>query len=293
MGQKRNRIKQSAVSITFDVFNHILLAAIGVVTLLPLVYVIAASFVPSDVYFKNPVFIIPPVVTLDNYRQIFIADTVPRALLVSFYLTFTGVCISIILNVLTAYPLSRKQLKGRTVISFLITFTLIFNAGIVPLYMVVNQLRLVNTFWAVLLPMGINAWSCLIFKNFFSNIPVELEESARIDGCTDIGILVRIVLPLSKPIIATFVVFFGVNYWSQWFYPTLFLNDYRKWPIQVVLRQFIETAAMSEPGEDQMTIPAEVIKMCIITITTLPIITIYPFAQKYFTKGVLLGSVKG
>jgi putative aldouronate transport system permease protein len=227
---------------------------------------------------------------------VFSTKTLMQALRVSIVLTAVGTTFNIIMTVLFAYPLAHTTIKGRRVILFLITFTMMFSGGIVPEYMIVRSLGLMNKMSALILPGAISTFNLIIFRNYFQELPKELEESAMIDGAGYLYILIRIILPISMPIIATFVVLYGVGIWNSWFAATLYLRDSTKWPIQVVLRMLTnlsmalgDTTAM----DSDIMLPPVSTKMCTIVIATVPILAVYPFMQKYFTKGILLGSVKG
>jgi putative aldouronate transport system permease protein len=197
-----------------------------------------------------------------------------------------------------AYPLSRVDLGGRRVIMLLVVFTILFSGGMIPTFLIVKSLGLLNNIWSLIIPGAISAFNLIILKNFFQQLPESLEESAKIDGCSDYGILFRIALPLSTAALATFALFYAVGHWNSFFNAILYINDYDKWPIQVWLRQIV---IMSQGGigdstqfsDDFVAPPGEIVKMAVIVISTVPILLVYPFLQKHFAKGVLLGSVKG
>ncbi|WP_105615395.1 carbohydrate ABC transporter permease [Vallitalea okinawensis] len=287
---------RSLVSRLFDIFNYILLGTISLTAVLPFVYVIVASFTPPEILAKNQFILIPKEISFEAYEYIFSTSTITRALLVSISITIIGTFFNIIMTVLMAYPLAYKPLKGRKILLFMITFTMMFSGGIIPSYMVIQKLGLMNSYAALILPSSISAFNLIIFKNFFQGLPNELSESAKIDGCNDLFILFRIILPISLPLIATFVIMYGVAHWNSWFGAVLYMNDSKKWPIQVVLRQIITSASGigdSESTEMGIIVPPQSVRMCTITIATVPILCIYPFLQKYFTKGLMIGSVKG
>jgi putative aldouronate transport system permease protein len=196
-----------------------------------------------------------------------------------------------------AYSLSRNNVHFRKSIMFLIVFTIIFQGGLIPSYLVVKELGLLNSFWALMIPGAISPFLLIILINFFKNLPDGIEESARIDGCGDIRLLLQIVLPLSKPALATLTLFFAVGHWNTYMSALIYLNDSSKWPIQVLLRQIVlvSTTGMVDQGvvEDAYSISPDTVRMAVITVATLPILLVYPFLQKYFAKGILLGSLKG
>jgi putative aldouronate transport system permease protein len=197
-----------------------------------------------------------------------------------------------------AYPLAKKDLLGRRLLLFMVTFTMLFGGGMIPTYFVVKALGLIDSYAALILPVAISAFNLIVMKNFFQSIPEELEEAARIDGCHDVGILFRIALPLSAPALAAFGLFYAVEHWNNYFSAVLYLNDGAKWPVQVILRQIVilatDSSLSGDPSAlDGMTVIEQSVKMAVIVVATVPILLVYPFLQKHFTKGVMLGSVKG
>ncbi|KIL41471.1 ABC transporter permease [Gordoniibacillus kamchatkensis] len=273
------------------------LAAFALLTFLPFLYVISASFTASEVLLQKSFVLFPTRFSLDAYRYIFSTETMLRSLAVTVFVTAAGTFVNLVMTVLMAYPLARHYLRGRTVIMRLIVFTMLFNGGMIPTYLVVKSLGLLNTYWALILPGAISPFNLIVLKNFFQQLPDGLEESAKIDGCNDLGILIRIVIPLSMPAIATFSLFYAVGHWNTFFNALLYINDHTKWPIQVLLRQIV---ILSEGGigdsgaiDANFVPPAQTVKMASIVVATVPILLVYPLLQKHFAKGVLLGSVKG
>ena len=288
--------KESVWSHAFDVFNYMLLSLIALITIIPFVYVVVASFTPPEILLKEHFILVPKGFSLEAYSFVFRSSAVVRALKVSGAITVLGTVFNILMTVLFAFPLAHKQLHGRNVLLFMVTFTLMFNGGTVPTYMVVRSLGMINKYASLILPTCISTFNLIIFRNYFSGLPPELEESGKIDGASYPRILAQIILPLSMPLIATFVIMNGVGYWNSWFTAVLYLNDPAKWPIQVYLRQIISLAngaGSSEMLDSNIVIPQESVRMCTIIVATLPIMVVYPFLQKYFTKGMLLGSIKG
>lgn len=280
----------------FDVINYSFLALVALITVIPFVYVVVASFTPPEILLKERFILVPKGFSIEAYSFVFRNRSIVQALKVSGLVTVAGTAFNIMMTVLFAYPLAHKSLHGRTVILLLVTFTLMFNGGTIPTYMVVRAMGLMDTFASLILPTAISTFNLIIFRNYFQELPMELEESAKIDGANYVVILARVILPLSLPLIATFVIMTGVGYWNSWFTAVLYMNDTAKWPVQVVLRQVINLAngmGSSEMLDSNIVIPQESVRMCTIVVATLPIMIIYPFLQKYFTKGMLLGSVKG
>ncbi|WP_163539297.1 carbohydrate ABC transporter permease [Gracilibacillus sp. YIM 98692] len=279
----------------FDVFNHIFLALLGLATFIPFVYVIAGSFATESEIAARPFFLIPETITTAAYDYIFSTTTFIRSIGVSVLVTVLGTLVSLLLTMTMAYPLSRKKLLGRNLILNLVVFTMVFNGGMIPTYMVVKSLGLLDSLWALILPVAINPFYLIIVKSFFQNLPSELEESAKIDGCSDMGVFWRIVIPLSKPVIATFTLFYAVFYWNDFFNALLYISDSAKWPVQLLLQQLMMVANMDFGEMDTMLAdpPEESLKMAVVVVATVPILIFYPFLQKHFAKGILLGSVKG
>ena len=291
-------IRKSALARTFDIFNHAVLTVVGLLTVLPFLYVILISLTPASELTRREFLFFPHALSLQAYRYIFSSSVVSRSLLVSVFVTIVGTSINLIMACLMAYPLAHRRLMGRKALMVMVTFTLLFDGGMIPTFMVVQKLGMLNHFSSVLLSGALSAFSLIIFINFFRQLPAELEESARMDGCHELRILAQIIMPLSMPLIATFVVIFGVDHWNRWFSYVLYINDSAKWPVQVVLRQILSTSDASigdkSIARDMAYVPPnQTIRMCITAIATVPILCVYPFLQRYFVQGMLLGSVKG
>ncbi|CAM3381675.1 carbohydrate ABC transporter permease [Marinicrinis lubricantis] len=282
----------------FDITNYTLLTIIGLVTLLPFVHVVAGSFTTVQELAQKPFVLIPTDWSLDAYRYIFSTNTIFRSLIVSIGITLVGTAFSMLLTCLMAYGLSRRDIDGRNFIMFLVVFTMLFTGGMIPTFIVVKTLGLIDSYWALIIPSSISAFNMIILRNFFQNLPEGLEESAKIDGCNDFGILFRIVIPLSMPAIATISLFYAVTYWNSYMSAILYLNDSAKWPIQILLRQIVIMASgisvdSSGFSDDYVPPPEQTVKMATIVVATVPVLCVYPFLQKYFAKGALLGSIKG
>nr|WGD93988.1 carbohydrate ABC transporter permease [Bacillus subtilis] len=281
----------------FDMLIYGFLLMFALICVLPFIHVIAASFATVEEVVSKTFILIPTTFSLDAYRYIFSTDIIYKSLLVSVFVTVIGTAVSMFLSSLMAYGLSRRELIGRRPLMFLVVFTMLFSGGMIPTFLVVKSLGLLDSYWALILPTAINAFNLIILKNFFQNIPSSLEESAKIDGCNDLGIFFKIVLPLSLPAIATISLFYAVTYWNTYMTAILYLNDSAKWPIQVLLRQIVIVSSgmqgdMSEMGSGDPP-PEQTIKMAVIVVATIPVLLVYPFIQKHFAKGALLGSVKG
>lgn len=279
----------------FNIVNYSLLLIIALVCVMPFVYVLAVSFTSPSEVAKGGIILFPKEWSLSAYKYIFSTDTLIRSLWVSIYITVIGTIINLVFTALMAYPLAKSKLRGRQTILLAVLFTMLFSGGMIPTYFVVKELHLTNTLWSLMIPSAISAFNLIVLKNFFQQIPDGLEDSAKIDGCNDLGVLFRIVLPLSMPAMATFALFYSVTHWNQFFNAILYINDNAKWPIQVLLREIIMLAQsrIGDSGFDEAEIQPLTIRMAVIVFATLPILLVYPFLQKHFTKGVLLGSVKG
>ena len=279
----------------FDAANYVFLSLVGIVTLLPFVYVLAGSFASEAEITRRPFFIWPEQFTLGSYEYIFSTPAFTKALLTMVLVTLVGTLIQLLLTVTMAYPLAKRGLRGRKLILSLVVFAMVFSGGMIPTFLLVKDLGLLNTYWALILPAAINPFSLIIIKNFFQELPGELEESAKMDGATEIGILWRILLPLSKPVLATFALFYAVGIWNDFMSPLLYLSDNSMWTLQMYLRQVTAASDLLGTGNvDPTYIPPEQgVKFAVIVVATLPILIFYPFLQKHFAKGMLIGSVKG
>lgn len=277
----------------FDTANVIILVGLAVLTLLPFVFVVAGSFATESEISSRGFFLWPLDPTLEPYSFIFSTSTFMRALGVTVGVTLVGTLVQVFMTFLMAYPLSRRNLPGRNVFLNLIIFTMVFSGGMIPTFLIVKSLGLLDSYAALFLPMAINPFYLIIVKNFFQELPEELQESARIDGATEIGVFWRIVLPLSKPILATFALFYAVGIWNDYTSPLLYINDSHKWTLQMFVRQVTVSADAIANLDPNYVPPEQGLKFAIIVVATLPILLLYPFLQKHFTKGMLIGSVKG
>jgi len=289
---------RTAAGITFDTANYIVLTLFGLAAVLPFVYVIAGSFASDAELTSRAVFFIPKTFTLNAYEFIFSTATIVKSIGVSVYVTVIGTLVNLFFTVTMAYSLAKRGLYGRNLVLNLVIFSMLFGGGMIPTYLVVKELQLLDSLWALMLPGAISAFNLIIVKNFFQEIPKEIEEAGRIDGCSELGLLWRIVLPLSMPVLATFTLFYAVGHWNDFFSALLYINDPEKWPLQVMLRQIVllsQAAAGDLNSMDPNFVkpPDQSIKMAVIVVGTIPILCVYPFLQKHFAKGVLLGSVKG
>lgn len=275
------------------------LILIAVIMLFPFYYVTAVSFTSPIEYLQKSVILLPEKWTLDSYRYLLSNNVFTRATGVSFFLATVGTALSLIVTSAGAYALSRKRLQGRRILLIAILMTTLFNPGIIPPYLVVRDLHMINTIWALILPVLTSGWYVILMKGFFDSIPDELEEAAKIDGASDLGVWFRIILPLSLPSLAAFGLFYAVAYWNTFFSAVLYITKPELRPLQIVLQMLLIDSSSSSSGEiaNQMSgeiqIPTDTLKMAAVVIATIPILVVYPLLQKHFAKGVMVGSIKG
>ncbi len=289
------RTRSNWGSVLYNGFNYTTLTVFAALALIPMLYIIAGSLTTAEELNRRGFVLIPSELSLDAYRYLLSSEAVLRGLGVSVYITMLGTAVNILLTVLMAYGVARKDLKGRRTIMLMVIFSMLFSGGMIPTFLIVKSVGLLDSYWSLIVPGAISAFNLIVIKNFFQQLPDGLEESAKIDGCNDVGILFRIVVPLSLPAIVTFTMFYAVGHWNSYFTAILYINDTEKWPLQVLVRQLVilSQGGLGESNQDSFNIPAKTVNMALIVLSTLPIVMIYPFLQKYFAQGVLLGSVKG
>ncbi|MGG5359496.1 MULTISPECIES: carbohydrate ABC transporter permease [unclassified Enterococcus] len=287
--------KVSAGERVFTILNSTFLILLALICILPFFNIIATSFASTQEVVSNRFLLFPTTFSLDAYRFILSTPTIFRAMMVSVGVTAVGTAVSMFATSLMAYGLSRKYLFGRGAINFMVVFSMLFSGGMIPTFLVVRSLGLINSYWAMILPVAVNAMNMIIMRNFFQALPSSLEESAKMDGCTDFGVFFKIMLPLALPSIATISLFYAVTYWNTYMSAILYINDSAKWPIQILLRQIVIVSSGMQADSSSVDVipPAQTIKMAVIVIATVPMLIAYPFVQKYFVKGALVGSVKG
>lgn len=293
---------KSRGDLIFETIVVIILAILTLIILYPLYFVVIASFSDAKLVVAGEVWWYPKGVTLENYMQCFTNGDLMLGYRNAFIVLILGTATNLFLTILCAYPLSRHDLWGRNGIMIYCTIPMFFGGGLIPTYLMVTQtLGLKNSWWAVILVAGIATYNMIIMRTFFmTSIPFELQEAAQIDGCTPIGILLRIILPLSIPVICVIGLYYGVNHWNSYFSALVYLPDKNKWPLQLFLRQILVNNDISAvdggASSDEMArraMRAETIKYSIVILASIPMLIIYPFVQRYFVKGVMIGSVKG
>lgn len=285
------KIKQSAASRIFDTLNYTVMILLMIVMIYPLVYVFSASISDNALVSSGDVLLLPKKVTLVAYKQL----AANSDLWVSYWNTIRYTVVHVILTLITtaamAYPLAKKWLPGRKLILMMAAFTLLFSGGMIPTFLVVQKLGMLNSIWAIVLPSMISTWYLFIMRTFFEALPEELEDAATIDGCSSLQVLLRVVMPLSMPVMATIGLFTAVNQWNAFFDALIYLNDRSMYPLQIMLRNIL-IAGTTIQGEGDMSL-LQTMKYAIIMMATLPILCVYPFIQKYFVQGTMIGGIKG
>ncbi|MBR5380171.1 MAG: carbohydrate ABC transporter permease [Clostridia bacterium] len=284
----------------FGAAVYIVATVILLIVAYPLIYVVSASFSdPLDIL-TGKLILFPKHVQFRAYRAVLVSKDVLLGYRNTILYSVAGTVINIVLTTSGAYCLSRRDMYGRTAITFMISFTMFFSGGMIPTYIVIKNLNLLNTFWVMVLPGAISATNLLIMRNYFQHsVPQEIIEAAYMDGCSNVGTLIRVVLPVSKSIVAVMVIFYLVGHWNSYFSAMLYLNDRSRYTLQVFLREILikndlgDMGAGSESSSVEMTLLYESLKFAVIVVATLPMMLFYPFMQRYFVKGVMMGSIKG
>jgi putative aldouronate transport system permease protein len=277
----------------FNAFVIVILSLCGLAAVFPLLYVVSVSITPMGEVLRNGGFIlIPREITFTAYEKLLNDSGIPDAFKVTVFITVVGTALNIALTALMSYPLSRKQLPGRSVFLLMIVFTLLFSGGIIPTYLIVKSLGLLDSVWAMILPNVVWSFNVLIVKSFFEQLPEELFESARMDGAKEFRILLQIVLPLSVPVMLTVGLFYAVGHWNEFFQAIMYVTDRQLFPLQVIVREILVQSQQPLESAENIT-PTQTLQMASVVMASLPIIVVYPFLQKHFTKGMLLGSIKG
>ena len=262
---------------------YIILGIAALAAILPIMYVISVSITPFGQVLKNGGFIlIPKEITFAAYRKLLSGNQIPQALNVTLFITIVGTSVNLILTALMAYPLSRRALPGRKFFLLMIVFTMLFSGGLIPTYLIVKQVGLLDSVWAMILPNAVWAFNLLIMKSFFENLPEELFESARIDGAKEFRILLQIVLPLSLPVILTIGLFYAVGHWNEFFQALFYVTDRDLFPLQIIVREILLNSKQSEQMVEEI-MPTQTLQMAAVIIASLPMILVYPFIQKHFT----------
>lgn len=278
-----------------DLIIYLFLTLFTLAIFVPIWNILVISISTEAVYMTDQYHLIPKSVSLNEYKRAFYSiGGIARALSISVQVTALGTVLSMFLTSCGAYVLSKKNLPGRKVLFKILVFTMFFSGGLVPFYMLVQSLKITDTIFALILPVALSTYNLIIMKNYFSGLPESLEEAAKIDGYNDIQILFKIIIPISKPVFAAISLFYGVAYWNDYFLSTLFISSNDMFPLQIMLRQMIiQNLVLAQVGVQTSGSNMEQFKMACIIIGMLPVLAVYPFVQKYFTQGIMLGAVKG
>lgn len=279
------------------ILNYTFITIVVAICLYPFLNVLAVSLSGNRPILSGEVTFYPKEIQLNSYKQILSKTIIWDSMFTTVLITLLGTGLGLILTIFAAYPLSKKNLKGRAVITGFILFTMYFSGGIIPTFLLVKGIGMYDSLAALFIPSAMNVFNFILMRTFFSNLPDSLEEAAKLDGCSDINLLMRIVLPLSKPIIATIGLFYAVGYWNEYFSALMYIQSPEKYTLQLRLRQLLFSEELNQLNNNVEAIGSQVmpesLKMASIIVATLPIILVYPWIQKYFVKGVMLGSVKG
>lgn len=276
----------------FDIVITIIMGIIAVLFLLPLLNVLACSFSSADKVVAGEVGLIPVDFSLEGYKHVFANGSLTRGFLNSLFYTFLGTVIQVTLQMLCAYPLSRKDFKGRKFLNIFLTLTMFISGGMIPTYLLISELQMLDTIWAIIIPGCVSVSNIIVIRTYMStSIPNELQEAARIDGCSDFQIFLKVILPLCRPILFVMVLYAIVGYWNNYFNALLYIQSTDLYPLQRVLQDMLVSNSGSLGGGDPNV--QEQLKYVTIVISSLPLLVIYPFFQKYFEKGVVMGGVKG
>ena len=295
-----SKMKNGKGDRAFSFIIYLYLSIILVIVLYPIIFILSSSFSAKDAVTAGEVVLFPVGFSLEGYKAVLDEPEFLNAYLRSIGYTVVGTVINVVITILAAYPLARKDLKGRGLIMLLFAFTMFFNGGLIPTYLVVKGVGMLNSPWALWLPAALSIWNMIITRTYFqTTIPHDLLEAAQMDGCNDYIFLWKIVLPLSVPIIAVISLFYAVDHWNQYFSALLYLNEPNLYPLQLVLREILVRSQMSadfmgETADSAKILGlAELLKYCLIVVSTLPMMVIYPFVQRFFVKGVMIGALKG
>ena len=299
-GTAARRAPQSRQDRVFNIVNTIFLSACLLAVLYPLLYVVSNSFSSPEAVISGRVWLWPVRPSLEGYSLVFESGDIWRGYGNTLFYTFFGTLINVVLTVMIAYPLSRKDFAGRNVIMFVVTFTMMFSGGIIPTFLLVRSLGILNTRWAMLLPNAITVWNVIITRTYFqTSIPGELLESAQLDGCSNTRFILTVVVPLSGAIVAVITLFYAVMHWNTFFSALIYLRDSKLYPLQIILRaillenQIDYTIVTNLEQEEARQMIAALLKFALIVVASVPVLVVYPFVQKYFVQGVLIGALKG
>ncbi len=298
---KSRKIRRTTEDKVFSLCVYALGTVFMLLAAYPILYVLAASFSDPEMIVSGQVFLLPKGLQLRAYEAVFKSEDVLIGYRNTVLYSITGTVINVVLTTVGAYALSRPDLAGRNLLTFLISFTMFFSGGMIPTYITIRNLHLLDTFWVMVLPGAVSATNLIIMRNFFQHsVSQEIIEAAWVDGCSNAGTLWRVVLPVSGSIVAVMVIFYFVGHWNAYFDAMIYLSDKNRYPLQVFLREILIQNQLGDMsggaeavGQSEMTLLYESLKYAVIVVATLPILLVYPFMQRYFVKGIMMGSVKG
>mgnify|MGYP000198323672 CR=1 FL=1 len=300
---KSKHIKQTNADRLYDIVILILISLLLLIILYPLWFVIIASVSNSSEVMKGNVIFWPKEFSFEAYEKVLQDPKIVTGYCNTIFYTVAGTLLNLVGTIAIAYPLSRRDFVGRKVISIVLTFTMFFNGGLIPTYLVYKEINLINTPWVMIIPGMVNVYNMIVMRSFFESLPYEMHEAAFIDGCGNIKIITKIVLPLSLPIIAVMIIFYGVMHWNEYFSALVYISDQKLKPLQLILRDILITSTSrvssmmsggaANTGEMDRIRTAESIKYAVAVVSTVPVLCLYPFLQKHFSKGVMIGAIKG
>lgn len=284
----------------FDVINYVLLTLVMLIVLYPLLFVLSASVSNPETVLRGEMWLIPKQINFDAYAKIFQNKDILLGYGNTILYTLLGTAINLIMTICAAYPLARKDFLGRGLITGMIVFTMFFGGGLIPTYLLIKNLNMLDTLWVMVIPNAVAVWNIIIMRTFFQqSIPGEIQEAAMIDGCSHMQALLRIVLPLSMPIIAVMVLFYAVGHWNSYFNALIYLSSKDKFPLQLILREILiqsdsgDMIKLTSESAVKMKMSVEGLKYAVLVVANLPMLVLYPFLQRYFVKGIMIGALKG
>ena len=298
----RNKVRTSGADKAVTVVTYLIIISLCLLILLPCLNVLALSFNDGKDAARGGVYFWPRAFSTENYAQVFKDGDIIRAYKITIARTLVGTFLSLVVTSFAAFALNQTELPGRKLITFLFTFTMLFGGGTIPTYIQYNDLHLLDTFWVYVIPSLVSVTYLIMMRSFFDGIPYALQESAKLDGCSYFGIYFRILLPLSKPVLAVVGLYTAVNHWNDWFSGAFYMTSSELWPVQTVLQQMLARAMSSSQQVNNVadaiaasrnSVTTDSLKMAAVISTTVPILCVYPFVQKYFAKGSMIGAIKG
>jgi putative aldouronate transport system permease protein len=299
VGSGSSLLPQTRGDRAFDILNYAMLFIILIIILYPLIFIISASISNPQAVNSGHMLLLPKDITFLGYKKVFQNEDILIGYRNTIFYTIVGTSINLVMTILAAYPLSRRDLAGKNIVMVLLVVTMFFSGGLIPTYLLVKKLGMLNTIWVMVIPNAVSIWNIIIMRTFFQqSIPNEIQEAAAIDGSSDFHMLLKVILPLSMPIIAVMTLFYSVGHWNAFFNGLIYLTDQHLYPLQLILRQILiqnqmdNMAGSGESLTDQV-LYAQTIKYAVVIVANLPILMLYPFLQKHFTKGIMVGAIKG